>query len=355
MAKLEALAEFKEKIDPEMEKYFERIIGETLKKDRDIADALKHAKKIIMSGGKRARAAFMYYGYLAAGGKELKKIRRASMSIELIHLYLLIHDDIIDRDGKRHGIITLHEYYKKSGKRFFKNKDAKHFGTSMAIIIGDTINAMGNQIIFGSGLDPESVLRASSMLQDIISVTVIGESQDIHIENKGKATVAEILKMYENKTAKYSFEGPLHLGAILGGADEKFLDQLSRYAVPAGIAFQIQDDILGIFGSEKKTGKPVGSDIRQGKYTILVAKAFEKANSGQKKILARCLGNKNLTKKDIDDFRRVIIESRSLDFAKKLSLKLVVEAKKELGKIKMNPEAKKFFSDIAEYMIEREL
>lgn len=355
MAKLEALADFKKKIDPEIEKYFERVIGEALKRDRDIADALRHSKKIIMSGGKRARAAFMYYGYLAAGGKELKKILKASVSIELIHLFLLIHDDIIDRDGKRHGMVTLHKYYEKIGSKFLKSKDPHHFGISMAIIIGDTINAMGNQIIFESEFNSKLILRALSMLQGIISMTVIGESQDIHIENRGKASVGEILKMYENKTAKYTFEGPLHLGAILGGADGEFLRRLSGYAVPAGIAFQIQDDILGVFGNEKKIGKPVGSDIRQGKYTILVAKAFEKADSRQRKILSDALGNKYLTPRDINNFRSAITDTGALDYAKNLAMDLVVEAKKELEKIKMNSEAKKFLGDMADYMIQREL
>lgn len=355
MAKLEALADFKKKIDPEIEKYFKRVIGEALKKDRDIADALRHSKKIIISGGKRARAAFMYYGYLATGGKELGKILKASVSIELIHSFLLIHDDIIDQDEERHGVITTHEYYKKIGERFFKNKDAKHFGISMAIIVGDMVAALGNQALFESEFDPKLVIKALKRLQGIVSMTVVGQSEDIHIEYRGKAAVEDILKMYEHKTAKYTFEGPLHLGAVLGGADNEFLKRLSGYAIPAGIAFQIQDDILGVFGNEEKTGKPVGSDIRQGKYTILVAKAFEKANLRQKKILASCLGNKNLTKKNIDDFRKVIIESGSLDYAKNLALDLVLEAKKELEKIKMNPEAKKFLSDIAEYMIEREL
>lgn len=355
MSKLATLAEFKRKIDPEIEKYFEKVIREALKKNQDIADALKHSKKIIMSGGKRVRAAFMYYGYLAAGGKELKKVLKASVSIELIHLYLLIHDDIIDRDGKRHGIITLHEYYKKIGAGFSKSKDPCHFGISMAIIVGDTINAMGNQIISELEFNSKSILKALSILQSIMSITVIGESQDIHIENRGKASVEEILEMYENKTAKYTFEGPLHLGAILGGAGGKFLKHLSGYAVPAGIAFQIQDDILGVFGDEGKTGKPVGSDIRQGKYTILVAKAFEKSDPGQKKILASCLGNKKLAKKDVDAFRDVIIKTGSLEYAKKLSLELVFKAKKELEKIKMNSEAKRFLRDIAEHMIQREL
>jgi geranylgeranyl diphosphate synthase, type I len=355
MAKLEKLAEFKKKIDPEISGYLDRVIKESEEVDRGITDALRHSKKIIMSGGKRARGAFMYYGYLSAGGKELKKILKASVSIELIHSFLLIHDDIIDQDATRHGTVTTHEYYKKIGERFFKNKDSKHFGTSMAIIVGDMVAALGNQVLFESEFEPKLVIRALKRLQGIVSMTVVGQSEDIYIEYRGRATTGDILKMYEHKTAKYTFEGPLHLGAILGGAGDDFLKHLSGYAIPAGIAFQIQDDILGIFGSENKTGKPVCSDIRQGKYTILVAKAFEKADLKQKKIMANCLGNKNLSKKDVNKFRKVIIESGSLDFAKNLSLELVSKAKKELEKIRMNPEAKKFLCDIADYMIEREL
>lgn len=355
MGKLDALSDFKKKIDVEIEKYLDQVIQETTKIDKDMAGALRHAKKIVMSGGKRARPAFMHYGYLAAGGKETEKMIKTSVSIELVHLFLLIHDDIIDKDGKRHGIITTHDYYKKIGKNFIKNTDPGHFGVSMAIIIGDMIGALGNQIIFNSGFNPKLIIEALSKLQGIISMTVVGESKDIHIENKGKATTKEILKMYEYKTAKYTFEGPLHLGAILAGADNKFLKKLSDYAIPAGIAFQIQDDILGVIGDEKKTGKPVGSDVRRGKYTILVAKAFERSNAKQKNILKNTLGKKDLTREDLDNFRNVIRETGSLDYAKNLSHELVLKAKRELQKIKINPEAKIFLNDIADYMIEREL
>src|SRR4030042_6057598 len=112
------------------------------------------------------------------------------------------------------------------------------------------------------------------------------------MEYKKKTTEKEVLKMYEYKTAKYTIEGPLHLGAILAGADDKLLKTFSAYAIPVGIAFQIQDDILGLFGDEKKLGKPVGSDIRQGKFTILAAKAVEKASGKQKKIIKNILGKK---------------------------------------------------------------
>lgn len=115
MAELQALSDFKQKINIEIEKYLNRVIKESKGVDRGITDALKHSKKIIMSGGKRARAAFMYYGYLAAGGKELEKMLKASVSIELVNSFLLMHDDIIDQDGKRHGVTTTHEYYRRIG------------------------------------------------------------------------------------------------------------------------------------------------------------------------------------------------------------------------------------------------
>jgi len=355
MDAIKELSIFKKKVDVEIEKYLDQAIEETCKADADMGDALKHVKKIVMAGGKRARPALMYYGYLAVGGKELQKIIKTSVSIELIHLFLLIHDDIIDKDGMRHGVITTHEHYKKIGKTFIKNNDPAHFGISMAIIIGDTVGALGNQIIFNSGFDPKLIIEALFELQGIISMTVIGESEDIHIENRGKATVSEILKMYENKTAKYTFEGPLHLGAILGGANKKILDHLSKYAIPIGIAFQIQDDILGVFGSEEKTGKPTGSDIRQGKYTILVAKAMECGNSKQRKMIKELLGNNKITEIEIEEFRVIIRETGSAEYASKLSKKLVLEGKAALDGIEIKQEAKDFLKGIADYMINREL
>jgi len=349
------LGEYKRKVEPELEAFFEKVIFENRKSDKNIAEALAHARKITMSGGKRARAAFMYYGYLAAGGKNKKEMIRASMSIELIHSFLLMHDDVIDCDELRHGVKTMHVQYAQVAKRYFKNKDAKHFGNSIAIIIGDILGALGNQILFETKFDPKAVIRALRKMQDIVSCTAIGEAQDVYIENKGRASEKEVLRMYENKTAKYTIEGPLHLGAILAGADGKFLQILSGYSIPAGIAFQIQDDILGVFGQVKKIGKPVGSDIRQGKQTILVARAFKNANPVQTKVLKDCLGNANLTEADLERFKQVIVETGSLAYAQKMAEKLIAEAKEKIEKASMQKEAKEFLSDIADYMLNREV
>lgn len=355
MGSLAELSDFKRKIDLEIKAFLDKTIKETARRDALMADALRYVKKLVLAGGKRLRPAFMYYGYLAAGGREKEEILKTAISVELIHIFLLIHDDIIDRDNLRHGIDTVEVRYKKLGKKFFRKIDYVHFGSAMAIIIGDMVGALGNQVIFDSNFKPELIMQALSRLQGIISMTVIGQSQDIYIENKKKASEKEILRMYENKTAKYTIEGPLHLGAILGGAEEKLLRSLSSYALPIGIAFQIQDDILGVFGNEKKMGKPVGADIKQGKYTILVAKAFEKADKKQKVALERLLGKKDLSSQDIEEFLTIIRKTGAYDYAKKMSYALSINAKRELTKLKINPEAKKFLNDVAEYMIEREL
>lgn len=355
MAKLAVLKDFKQKFDVEVENYLDKVILETKKRDSFMAEAVEYVKKMVMAGGKRLRPAFMYYGYLAAGGKEKSKILRASVGIELIHIFLLIHDDIMDQDGKRHGLDTLHTKYRKFGERIFKNKNCEHFGNSMAMIIGDMVGALGNQVIYESEFDPRLLMKALSKLQSIVSMTVIGQSQDFHIEFRGKATEKEVMSMYENKTAKYSIEGPLHLGAILSGAGEKNIQGLSKYAIPLGIAFQIQDDILGIFGSEEKLGKKVGADIIEGKQTLLVIKAKQKANEKQKKKMNFLLGKKDLKMDEARIFQDIIRETGALDYAKNLSQELVIKAKKELGTMKINAEAKNFLTEIADYMINREL
>lgn len=348
------LADFKEKIDPEIEKYLNKAIKEAGEKDCFVANALKYVKRIALAGGKRLRPALMYYGYLAINGKEKNKIIRTAVSIELIHIFLLIHDDIIDKDNKRHGIDTIHFRYKKLGRKLFPKTDYDHFGNSMGIIVGDMVSALGNQIIFNSEFSPELIMKALSKLQSVVSMTVIGEAQDVYIGYRGKASEEEIIEMYKNKTARYTVESPLHLGAILGGADDKILENLSKLAIPIGIAFQIQDDILGVFGSERKIGKSVGSDVQEGKQTILVSRAMEKSDRKQRKILNSLLGKNDLTIQDVKKFREIIRETGSLDYAQNMAQKFISQGKREIEKAKISKEAQDFLLGIADYMTNRE-
>lgn len=349
------LGDFKVKVDREIEKYLDQVIEETSQRDLFMAEALRYVKMLILAGGKRLRAAFMYYGYLAGGGMDRERMLRTAVSIELVHIFLLIHDDIIDRDEKRHGVVTAHEHFRILSKKLFLRADSAHFGNSMAIIVGDMVGALGNQIIFESGFPPEHVLRALSKLQEIISFTVVGEAQDIMIEYRGKATEEEILSMYEHKTARYTVDGPLQLGCLLAGGTTELSEMLGRYAIPLGIAFQIQDDILGVFGSEEKLGKPVGSDIEEGKVTILVSKALKLASKKeQKELLAILAKGERLSISDIERFREILKTSGALEAAQVMARAFIEKGKQEILTREFPLESKEFLIGIAEYMEKRD-
>lgn len=348
------LKEFKANFDPRLEAYFDARIAETKKEDVLVAEALEHVKMMTLSGGKRLRPAFMLAGYEAAGGVDTERLIDTSMAIELIHMFLLIHDDIIDRDALRHGVSTLHERYADWGRQKLGLEDSRHFGNSIALIVGDMIYSFGNNILFHSGFPHEHVFAALSKMQKIVSQTCVGEAKDIYLEYRRKATSDEVLKMYEQKTARYTFEGPLHLGALLAGGSHELLETLSRYALPLGIAFQIQDDILGVFGDEKRTGKPVGSDVEEGKMTILVTKAYERGGEYRAELERLLVRGEELTREDIERFRAIMVESGVLEETKTLARTSIHTAKETLSGVTLPEQTKNFLLGVADYMLERE-
>jgi len=353
----EELKKFKARLDPKIDAYFDSVLKESIKEDDLVSEALEHARAIVMAGGKRLRSAFMYYGYIGAGGTEEEKILETSISVELIHSFLLVHDDIIDRDDIRHGVPTLHRRYADFARRWFPEKDVEHFGNSIALIMGDMLYAFGNDIIFRSPFPKDKIFEALSKVQHIVSLTVVGQARDIYMEYKREASEEEILNMYKNKTAKYTVEGPLHMGAILAGATPELLAGFSAYSIPLGIAFQIQDDILGIFGTTKRLGKSVGSDLEEGKITLLVSRAMANGSSEDKKNIQRLLSlGSELQEKDLLEFREIIIRTGALDEVKKLAEKYIEEGRQALEKVKdlMKPKTYDFLSSVSEYMTHRE-
>lgn len=355
MEAVEYLEKYKSRMEPFLEKYFKRKIKETGETDEIARQTINIVADFTLASGKRIRPALTYYGFLAMGGQDGEEIVEASLGVELIHAFLLIHDDIIDRDEKRHGVPTVHEIYKKLAKRAHRSGSAEHFGNSMAIIAGDMAATMANEIIFNAKFPPEVIIRALDKMQKIVYTTIPGEMADIILENRGGATEEEILQMFEAKTSRYTFEGPLQLGGILAGCDEKDLGAFSGYSLPLGKAFQLRDDILGVFGDEKKLGKPVGSDITEGKQTVLLAKALERGNSQQKKDLKRLLGKKDLTGEELERFRHIIRQTGSLEYSRTLAENFVKESLDALDAIDFaNREAREFLDSLARYIISRE-
>ncbi|MCK4891833.1 MAG: polyprenyl synthetase family protein [Candidatus Pacebacteria bacterium] len=350
------LAKLKKQVNSELESFFESKIkqAKTGNEPEELVEIIESLEKFILNSGKRIRPILFYFGYVIGGGKDKPEALKASISIELIHSYFLIHDDIIDRDNFRHGDLSMHYSYAKKAENDFKNIDSKHFGISMAIIAGDLASSLGYEILSKSTLPSSLRIAAINKLNNIILNTATGEILDVVLGVRQNVNAVEIINMQKYKTAKYTIEGPLQLGAILAGADEKFLDSLGRYAIPVGIAFQIQDDIIGVFGDEKKTGKPVGADIREGKKTLLIVEAIKRSNNQQKKFIYSCLGNKNISLDDIKKVRDIIKETGSLELSENKARKLIDDAKKSLNDLlEIASENKKFLNDLADFVVQR--
>ena len=352
----QTLSEFKTAIDKRLCQHFDTIITEAEKEDELIVSALKQAKKIALGGGKRIRGALLQCTYFGVGGKERKKILEVAVAIEFLHLFFLIHDDIIDRGNLRHGERTVNNFFAKKNTKRLDVSDAEHFGNSLAIIIGDLFFAKANEIILKANFGERETIKALVYLQRVLRVTIIGQAQDISIENNQQTNEEKILKMYKNKTACYTFQGPLQVGAIFAKVnDQKTLNIFDRYAGLVGVAFQLQDDILGIFGKKVKTGKSTISDIEEGKISLLLVYARNKADIEDRKMLDEILGKKNLSQKEIRCFRNILIKTGARKYAQNLAQAYLQLGKVEIKKAVLMPKAKKFLIEIVEYLEKRTL
>lgn len=349
------LESFKIKLDKELEKFFDKKLFEAKKISPEAYELMSRIEDLTLRGGKRIRAALLYYSYLAFSGKNREAALFASMSMELAETYLLIHDDIMDNDVLRRGGITIHHQYKnKALKNELSKISAKNYGVSMAILAGDIACALSNEIIINSKFEPKLCNKAVRELNKIYTLEGFGQSMDIETQFKRNVKKSEVLSIYGLKTVPYTFDGPLRIGAILAGASDGRLEKLSRFANYLGLAFQIQDDILGMFGSQEKLGKPVTSDLKEGKKTLLILEALKKANHKQKEIINQNLGNKSVAISNLKQVRRVVAETGSLQVSKNFAEKLVDRAIKELNQIKLKRIGKRFLLGIAEYMINRD-
>lgn len=344
-------------VDNELRKIWEKEMSELNIDGSDVIEfskiMLDHAREHNMRPAKRLRSAFIYYIYKLLGGKDEASILTASTSMEFVHTALLMHDDFMDKDAIRRGQPTTHIYFKDFyEKKNFKG-DAEHFGYSMALDIGDIILTLGYRMISDANFDNALKIKAMQEILNGIIKTGYGQAYDVYLEARPDFTEENIINLHFGKTSIYTYQTPILLGAILAGASESDLDLLTKYAKPGGIAFQLQDDILGLFGDEEKTGKSSFSDIKQGKKTLLILKAMEKADENQKKIIELYWGNPNITAENAEEVRKVVIDTGSLEYSYQIAQKYALESRSIIPAMRernWEPSVIDFLDGIAEYM-----
>jgi len=323
---------YKKKVEQRLKIFLDKEKKQARKISPFLAECLERLEEFTLrSSSKRIRAFLVKVGYEAVKGKIPSALIDVSVAIELIHSYLLIHDDVIDQDEWRRKGITVHKYFERYHQKKLKKGNSEHFGISMAILTGNIGCYLANSLISQSKLPSVQKAQAIDRVSRLLVETNYGEALDVYHEMKSSPSdKRDILLIHRYKTSKYSFEAPLHLGAILAGARQKQLAVLTRYAIPAGLAFQISDDILGVFGSQEEIGKPVDSDIKEGKQTLLYFKALENLRGKNKIWLTKQYGRKDLNERQIARIGQLFIDSGSLEYYRKLVNQYLIKARNSL-------------------------
>src|SRR3954447_7067158 len=301
------LAGFREKLDRALADWLEAKRGEAMAAvSPETLQLINGVGQLAVQGGKRLRPALVVYTYRAFGGAREEDALPLALSTELLHTYLLIHDDIMDHAEIRRGQPAAHVRFREAHRAHGLHGDAADFGRSVAILLGDLAQAWAVELAaFGRGPAARELARCfAAMCQEVIG----GQYLELLVAQRRAATEEELLRVLRLKSGRYTAERPIQLGALLAGAPAATIAELSRYGAALGEAFQLQDDLLGMFGDPGTVGKPVDADLREGKYTFLIHQALEAADPAQRRALEAALGNPDATAAQIEAALRVLEE-----------------------------------------------
>ncbi len=280
---------------------------------------LSEALNEFLSGGKRLRPAFCYWGWRGAGGDANDPVLdeaaiRAAASLEFLQACALIHDDVMDCSDTRRGRPAVHHRFASLHRGSEWLGSPETFGVGAAILIGDLCLSWADQVLLTSGMPADALRRAKVVYDEMRTELMAGQYLDLLEQARGGGSIDRALRVVQYKSAKYTIERPLHIGAALAGASPQLTDAYTAYGLPLGEAFQMRDDVLGVFGDPKETGKPAGDDLREGKRTVLIATALDRSTETQAIVLRTHLGDPALDAAGLEALRSVICDTGALAF-----------------------------------------
>ena len=289
---------------------------DALQIDPQFVAAVDSLSEFVLGGGKRLRPTFAWWGWRGAGGSPLDPqahaVLRAVSSLELVQACALVHDDLIDDSTTRRGAPTVHVEFTARHRAAGWLGATERFGAATAILLGDIALAWADDMLRSADLWPDQLARAHAVWQAMRTEVLAGQYLDIVTQACGDETPETALQIDRYKTAAYTVERPLHLGAAIAGADPALIRAYRRFGADIGIAFQLRDDLLGMFGDPSITGKPAGDDLREGKRTVLLAyglrAAEDKRHTGTAEVLRSAIGNPQVTEDTITNVRELLIE-----------------------------------------------
>ncbi len=301
-----AVQSTKDAVNTLLTTYCDKQIDLASNQSSEYAQLWHNIKQVVLSGGKRIRPYLLLASYELFGGTDYTEVMPVAAAQELIHISMLIHDDIIDRDDERHGQPNIAGIYKTLYKKNVPPEDLDHYALSAALLAGDLLISSAHDIIVSSALVETDKLIALELLHSSIFSVVGGELSDIESTFTPMQNIKP-LHIAHYKTAIYSFVNPLICGAKLANGSEADIQQLRNYGVNLGIAFQLADDLLGVFGDEQKTGKSILSDLQEGKGTYLVQQTLALASGDQLSEFSKYFGLHTLDEHSAEKLRAIIV------------------------------------------------
>lgn len=352
MTKISLLSpgQFKIELDNYIDSYLTQQIAHAKEIGKDYAELLSELRTFTLRGGKRLRPYLAYLSYIGSDGQDIGACMQAVLSLELLHNYFLIHDDIIDRDTMRYGgpnimAMGTSKYLPLVGDE----PTAQHIGLSTALLAGDIQALLSSQAIIESKFSDGVKLSVLSEMNHIIFIEGGGEFQEmlaVHQDISEK----QLEDIYRYKSSVYTIELPLRVGSLLAG---KPRIEYTSFSDPLGLAFQLKDDLLGIYGNESVTGKPVLSDIQEGKKTVLMLYALRHANNTQQQVLQNALGNQGVTMQDLDDIRHILQVTKAKQYIENKIQQHATLAKQALKQLPLNEVSKVGLLELAKYIVDR--
>ena len=260
----------------------------------------------LLDSGKRLRPLFAYAGFLASGGSLDKPVVRAMASLELLQACALIHDDLMDGSDTRRGKPSIHRHFESRHVQDDLDGFAPHYGLSAAVLLGDLALVWSDQMLNSAGLTTAQFTALLPYYNEMRVELMAGQFLDIHEQTQKTTSVDRSMKIARYKSGKYTIERPLHLGAAMASAPSEIFTALSAYGLPLGEAFQLRDDLLGVFGDPSVTGKPAGDDLREGKRTVLIAMTNDRQSEAQREIARKYFGKPDLDAQGVAVLREII-------------------------------------------------
>ena len=305
-----------------------------------------------LSGGKCLRSTFMYLGWLG-GAMPSDAALGAAASLELLHAFALLQDDVMDGSASRRGRPAAHIQFARWHRDRGLSGSAGKFGESAAILLGDLCLIWAEQMLRESGVDRRALHRAWPRYDAMRTELAVGQFADLAGDVRDLPPLEAVLDVARRKSGNYTVRRPLEMGATMAGCDDRTVSKLGRYGTAVGEAFQLRDDVLGVFGSASTTGKPSGGDLIEHKPTSLVMAAHQLADAPTRRQLTQLMNSAELDDDAVQRWRALIVETGAVEWIEKMITDRVASARKELSDMLIDESVRSALANMAAVCTER--